>query len=202
MGNAVSKGMAVACGDADCDEALGWCSLGSPIRDMDISPDQTRVLVCSAQGLYLWELATGRLERFGSAHVSARTCRWSPDGQHIAVGFDAEGAGERLQVLDATTGDCQVELGWPAERPYPGVNAVAFSPDSRQVFAAAGHRVLMWPLQSATACDALEAPATRSVPSRRRPPPVRSLVAAAMAGCISGGPPRASGGVSRPMRAG
>lgn len=84
------------------------------------APDSSKLAAISAQGLYIWDNATGQLLRNFDIPVQANQIAWSPDGKEIATTkdrqvflWDAE-TGELLHTL-ASSGDYPRDLGLSAD---------------------------------------------------------------------------------------
>jgi WD40 repeat protein len=99
---------------------------------MALSPDGERLARSGRLPLELWDVATGRRElRMDRSTVDPLEIAWAADGRRIALApnlFDQLPDALLVQVL--ATGDRRSEID-PA--PGYGVNALAFSPDGREV---------------------------------------------------------------------
>jgi serine/threonine protein kinase/WD40 repeat protein len=104
------------------------CDHTSPVRDACFSPDGETVWTAEVAGFVrVWEWRSAR-ERWSVRLPGEAWClAASPDGLHLAVGFE-KGA----RVLDLTDGATAFDLDGLSER---SVMAVAYSPDGRWIAA-------------------------------------------------------------------
>lgn len=77
----------------------------------------------------IWDVETGELELGITNDFGFRDAILSPDGKHLLVRPFATRAGNRLHLIDATTGNDVIQ--WGAD--LPGVYSMAFSPDGQSI---------------------------------------------------------------------
>ncbi len=129
----------------------------APVSRVAFSPDGTRLATASEdKTMRIWEAATGKEVRvISTPSTEARCVAWSPDGQRLAAGHSIFGSmlnfaltvfsrgkltSSLLGVWDAQTGRKVFSL-----QSGPIMNAVAWSPDSRQLASASeDERVRVW----------------------------------------------------------
>lgn len=92
----------------------------------------------------LWDPGTGEGAVLPGSPGSSRAVAFSPDGQWIAAGSrDKETGTLHLWRIDGKSGKPVEAAQWSASKP---VNAVAFSPDGKSLFAAEGEDLVRWRL--------------------------------------------------------
>ncbi|WP_247689505.1 WD40 repeat domain-containing protein [Streptomyces sp. RK62] len=96
------------------------------VDTMVFSPDGTRLAVVGLDGtLRLWHLSTGALRTLRAGHDQPlRAVAFAPDGRTLAV-VAIEDDGDRVTLLDTTTGRAQRTIEPGARSPL----SLAFSPD-------------------------------------------------------------------------
>ena len=104
------------------------------------SPDGRSVLL-DADGLRLWDVATGKEALQFEPHKFMTKCAaFSPDGRWVLTGdYD-----KTARLWDAATGKESAQLGGHAGI----VSAVAFSPDSEQAYTVCDGKVRLWGVAS------------------------------------------------------
>jgi WD40 repeat protein len=107
------------------------------VTSVAFSPDGKRLASASADGVEVWDTATGQVIRTLKGHASAVTSvAFSPDGQRIASA-NLDGT---VKVWDAATGQEMLTLkGHTA-----GLISVAFSPDGKWLASASADGVKVW----------------------------------------------------------
>ncbi len=100
------------------------------IREIQYSPDGTRLAVASSIGIWLYDTANHQEIALLAGHTSIESVAFSPDGGTIAGGS----RGATIQLWDADTGE--------PLRSFTGhrskVTSVVFSPDGRKLASASG----------------------------------------------------------------
>ncbi len=113
---------------------------------LQFSPDGKRLLTACWNTLALWDVATGKQLAAGFEKDDVLTVAWSPDGAWLAAGTLTGG----VKLYDAATYTGDVTK--PTLRlPVSHVTALAFSPDSQQLYVGTGSKpsVFVWSLPSA-----------------------------------------------------
>ena len=85
---------------------------------------------CESERIFVWDAAKRELQRTCSIGYKGRSCAFSSDGKHLAVGTRSG----RVRVLDAET--LQPLYGWHDQ--FSAVDEMKYSPDNRYL-AVAGH---------------------------------------------------------------
>ncbi|MBI1918529.1 MAG: WD40 repeat domain-containing protein [Planctomycetes bacterium] len=118
-------------------KALYTLTASAVVRALAASPDGKRLASAEEAAVQLWDASTGKATSKLTGPTDALLCvAFSPDGTRVAAG----GYDSRLYLWDLATGKKLVDV--PAhppipanteERPLTVVDAVAFSPDGKEV---------------------------------------------------------------------
>ncbi|MFZ4731447.1 MAG: WD40 repeat domain-containing serine/threonine protein kinase [Pirellulales bacterium] len=102
---------------------------GVPVRAVAFAPDGARIATATAEGVHVWDTASGHLIATGDGPAAAwDRVAFRPDGRHVA----AAAADGTLALWDATGGS---RIATPARHTH-GVTALAYSPDGSRLLSA------------------------------------------------------------------
>ncbi|MHB1423975.1 MAG: sigma-70 family RNA polymerase sigma factor [Gemmataceae bacterium] len=105
---------------------------GDSLDSLRFAPDGRTLISMGADGVRVWETATGKPVRHFGAGISPRFFALSSDGRRIALYRGHAGQGGPVEVWDVATGQLIHQMGC---RHY---SRICFSPDGKQLAAMSG----------------------------------------------------------------